>query len=1094
MAMFITLPEVLAIEEKRRENPVRQLGQRSVVLEGALEPFSEDRLHGSLFRPIQATGPVLIVPKTRRSLDGYSHVIEATLDAHLVDHDLSKKNWLKHPLQGPGAARDRGDVLVQVARSWEGSFSYAAESPTRGVVGLRGPQLGALHAVQAHWFVSSAAATVVMPTGTGKTDTMISILVSTPCTKLLVVVPTDALRYQLARKFCTLGILRDPGNAVLRETANYPVVCTLLHIPRDAHEVDEIFEHSQVIVTTSAVAGGCTNTVQDRMAELCPYLFIDEAHHAEAPTWKRFKERFRDRKILQFTATPFREDGQLLDGNIIFNYPLKKAQDDGYFKPIAFKQVIEFNREKADAAIASAAIEQLRADASKGHILMARVDSIARAEAVFKIYEQYTEFNPVQLHTGVKSASERETRRIQVTRGESRVVVCVDMLGEGFDLPELKIAAFHDIRKSLAVTLQLAGRFTRARADLGHATFVANTADVHVKEELRKLYARDPDWNLLLPKLSSDLIDDQMSLQDFLSGFPKLAGEIPLDAVRPAMSTVAYQTDVSSWSPHKFKSGLPSLAACEQVHESTNTKKNVQVIVTARRTPLTWAETDTAFDWQWDLYVLTWSREQGLLFINSSANAGNYEALAAAVAGPGAKLLDGQSVFRSFAGVNRLCLQNVGLTEQIGKNLRYTGRMGADIEPALPDAQRRNTVKTVLSGTGFEGGESVSVGASRKGRIWSHRRGRVSELVDWCKHVGGKLLDSGIDPDEVLKGTLHAKTVSVRPAKVPFLADWPEQIYKATEDAWSIRMGSAEYKLYELDIDVVDQDSKGPLRIAISSTATRIEVELQIFSTSAGNNYKFVVQRDSTMQICKGKRPSESIADFFYNYPPKIWFSDGSSLEGNQYVELNRQAPPFDPQKIEAWDWAGTDLRKESQGELKEFDSIQARVIRELRTQTYDVIFDDDGKGEAADVVGIRVVRGPKGPTRLEVDLYHCKYSGGSLPGKRIKDLYEVCGQAQKSVRWASGPKRSELFTHLLRRASVHADNGRRDRYELGSKSALAQIRDISQQRPTKVRIFIVQPGVSKAAVSPSQLELMSVTETYLMETYQVPFGVVGSA
>jgi hypothetical protein len=29
------------------------------------------------------------------------------------------------------------------------------------------------------------------------------------------------------------------------------------------------------------------------------------------------------------------------------------------------------------------------------------------------------------------------------------------MLGEGFDLPELKIAAFHDIRKTLAVTLQL---------------------------------------------------------------------------------------------------------------------------------------------------------------------------------------------------------------------------------------------------------------------------------------------------------------------------------------------------------------------------------------------------------------------------------------------------------------------------------------------------------------------------------------------------------------------------------------------------------------------------------------------------------------
>jgi superfamily II DNA or RNA helicase len=55
------------------------------------------------------------------------------------------------------------------------------------------------------------------------------------------------------------------------------------------------------------------------------------------------------------------------------------------------------------------------------------------------------------------------------------------MLGEGFDLPELKIAAFHDIRKTLAVTLQLAGRFTRARHDLGDATFIANLADVDVR-------------------------------------------------------------------------------------------------------------------------------------------------------------------------------------------------------------------------------------------------------------------------------------------------------------------------------------------------------------------------------------------------------------------------------------------------------------------------------------------------------------------------------------------------------------------------------------------------------------------------------------
>ena len=35
------------------------------------------------------------------------------------------------------------------------------------------------------------------------------------------------------------------------------------------------------------------------------------------------------------------------------------------------------------------------------------------------------------------------------------------MLGEGFDLPALKVAVVHDPQKSLAVTLQFIGRFTR---------------------------------------------------------------------------------------------------------------------------------------------------------------------------------------------------------------------------------------------------------------------------------------------------------------------------------------------------------------------------------------------------------------------------------------------------------------------------------------------------------------------------------------------------------------------------------------------------------------------------------------------------------
>ena len=103
-------------------------------------------------------------------------------------------------------------------------------------------------------------------------------------------------------------------------------------------------------------------------------------------------------------------------------------------KPIEFKPVREFDPRQRDKAIADAAVEQLKRDFDKGHILMARVSDIPRAEEVFKLYEGYGEYAPVQVHTGIKSPGERNRIRERLLSGKSRIVVCVDMLGEGFDL------------------------------------------------------------------------------------------------------------------------------------------------------------------------------------------------------------------------------------------------------------------------------------------------------------------------------------------------------------------------------------------------------------------------------------------------------------------------------------------------------------------------------------------------------------------------------------------------------------------------------------------------------------------------------------
>ena len=203
-----------------------------------------------------------------------------------------------------------------------------------------------------------------------------------------------------------------------------------------------------------------------------------------------------------------------------------------------------------------------------------------------------------------------------------------------------------------------------------------------------------------------------MSLQGFLEGFTTdFTKEIPLKTIRPATSAVVYRTTCPDWTPERFRQGIHAIGTREFVRETINAEHHTLVVVTARRVALPWTDVETLFSWEWELYVAFWSPDQNLLFINGSTNSGDYKQLAQALCGDNVSLIRGQDVFKTFSGVTRLKLQNVGLTEQLGRNVRYTGRMGADVESGITEVQRRRAMKSVLSGSGFEHGEKAAVGA-----------------------------------------------------------------------------------------------------------------------------------------------------------------------------------------------------------------------------------------------------------------------------------------------------------------------------------------------------------------------------------------------
>lgn len=1093
--MEFEFPSQYLIKATVNGNPVRQLYIPKKIKTVDAEPFKTGRAKGILLTDGQ--GQSLVITNGAQPPDEFERVLRVKRPKGVADEESLlgsqiEKVWLK-PIPPSISLAVQADWVTHCERirnSWLNQFSFREERRDSASnilqAGLRAPQIGAVYAALSHWTTSNEPATVIMPTGTGKTETMLAVLIASQCEKLLVIVPTDPLREQIAQKFITLGILKDFG--IVSEKAEYPVVGLLRHRPKSIEEADAFFQKCNVIVTTMAIAGGCSDEVQKRMAQLCSHLFIDEAHHIGARTWKEFKKKFESRKILQFTATPFREDDKPVEGKPIFNYPLRKAQEEGYFRPIHFKPVKEFDPAKFDQAIAERAVQQLREDRKKyNHILMARVGSVERAKEVFSIYEQYTEFNPVQIHTGIESKIERDKIRKRIISGEAKIIVCVDMLGEGFDLPQLKIAAFHDIRKGLAVTLQLAGRFTRSSSNLGDATFIANIADIKVQEERRKLYSQDADWNVLLRETSEEIIQEQIDLREFLEGFKKFPQDIPLQNLCPAMSTVLYRTKCQDWKPDNFQAGIPGIESFERVHYDVNPLKRTLVIVIAKKVPIDWIKSKEIYNWDWELYILFWDKIQNLLFIHSSSNTGSYRMLATAVAGE-IEPIKGPPVFRSFYGVKRLRLQNVGLREQLGRLIRHTMRAGSNVEPGLTEAQKRKAEKSVIFGAGYENGRKVTVGCSYKGRIWSYLKTNLDALTKWCSFIGNKVLDETIDPDQVLKGTLVSVPISQRPQLMPITIDWPETMYQEYETAYEFIVDDGStLRFYQTDINLKNPDETSDIRFEIRSGTTSIEYLLSLFEKDGVRDYRFSIVGNQKALIRKGA-DQMAIEEFFYENPPVIWFVDGSSLIGNDFTELKREFNPYPSEKIQAWDWTGVNIRKESQGITKEADSIQYRVIEELKKKDYDIIFDDDGSGEAADVVAIRIE-----DKSITVEFYHCKFSQQDKPGGRIKDLYEVCGQAQKSIHWMEMERPTELFAHLLRREPKKESGQEITRYQKGDRDELYKIKEMSRILPVELKVFIVQPGLSKAQVSIDQQELLSVTENHLMETYLLPFGVIAS-
>ncbi|RXJ76985.1 helicase [Arcobacter sp. F155] len=996
------------------------------------------------------------------------------------------QRWIKHPK----LLEFSPDEILD---SWKNNFYFKEEAPHD--LGLREPQIGAIYSILGHLKSSNEIATIVMPTGTGKTETMISVLVANKCEKLLIAVPSDSLRTQLYNKFLTLGILKDSRFEVINENAINPKVGILKQGIETIEELEEFFDKSNVIVTTMDLINSYDNIFQNKIAELCSHFFIDEAHHAQATSWNRFRKKFENKSIVQFTATPFRNDNKRLEGKIIFNFTLKKAQEQGYFKKINFLPVREYDAMSADEKIANLAVETLRKSIDDGYnqILMARCKNKIKAEKVFEYYAQFKDLNPVLIHSDV---SEKSLKLERIKSKEHKIIVCVDMLGEGFDLPELKIAAFHDIRKSLPITLQFAGRFTRTSYDeeLGEASFIVNIADIDVGKELNELYAQDANWNLLLSSISNSEVTEKLDFEKLIEGFQNLDNSsIPFQNINIPMSTVAYKNNSQrQWTPEEFAKGINNYEDYDYKFYDINESEKLLVIVNAKKHLIEWGNVKEFYNLEWNIIVVFYDESNKVLHIHGSDKSGLYKSLAQEIIGDSLELISGIDVFKAFHNIKRVSLQNVGLKEYLGKHIRFRMSVGSDVEEALSIAERQKGEKAFVFGTGYEDGVKTSLGCSYKGRIWSYLKGDLNQFKKWCIEISKKLINPGIDGNQILKETLIPKLVNEFPLDIkPILIDWNESIYKHKETKFIFKVEGESYNLSNCDLRLNSID-RNNLIFELLLNDSVYSIKYTLFENTEGDtsfpDFKFENMSGHRIDIECSSVKTLSIEEFFIEYIPTIWFSDNSSITGNQYIKMDNEVIHYPKDKlIDDWDWNGVDLSKEAQGvSPKKTDSIQYKVLERLKSEDYDIIYDDDGSGEIADIVTIK-----RFDEKIKIDMYHLKYAQEGEVSSRIANFYEVCGQAQKSIHWKHKDEK-EFFEHLLRRKTKKYSGNTCSRLEKGTEQDLEKLLLIvKNQIPVEFEIYIVQPGTNKTKITDDILTLLSVTEKYIMDMSKIKLNIV---
>lgn len=265
-----------------------------------------------------------------------------------------------------------------------------------------------------------------------------------------------------------------------RTTDNGKRVLFVVHRRELVDQIKETFRKSGV--NLNLVEFGMVQTITRRLEKtLRPDLIItDESHHVLAKSYLRIYEHFSDVPKLGFTATPVRLNGSglgdvndymitgqtvqwLIDNNRLspFRYYAPNSLDTSQLK-------LNSMREFSSQSISDAMERKIYGDAVKHYKKLANGEkAIAYCHSIESSIATASAFNQAGIpaaHIDGKTPKDDRERIIQKFRdGEILVLSNVELIGEGFDVPDCSTVILLRPTKSLSLYIQMAMRGMRYR-------------------------------------------------------------------------------------------------------------------------------------------------------------------------------------------------------------------------------------------------------------------------------------------------------------------------------------------------------------------------------------------------------------------------------------------------------------------------------------------------------------------------------------------------------------------------------------------------------------------------------------------------------